>query len=83
MYKEICISICSWFSYHSIEDNSILEAINQHQEIIFAYPIYYSNLPKIVRDFIVKNIPYGMGKEFFLLRLWDYLVGMELDLVPD
>lgn len=24
----------------SIEDNSILEAINQHQEIIFAYPIY-------------------------------------------
>ena len=29
----------------SIEDNSILEAINQHQEIIFAYPIYYSYLP--------------------------------------
>ena len=39
----------------SIEDNSILEAINQHQEIIFAYPIYYINLPKIVRYFIVRN----------------------------
>ena len=26
----------------SIEDNSILAAINQHQEIILAYPIYYS-----------------------------------------
>lgn len=67
----------------SIEDNSILEAINQHQEIIFAYPIYYSNLPKIVRDFIVKNHTVWYGKRIFLLRLWDYLVGMELDLVVD
>lgn len=51
----------------SIEDNSILEAISQHQEIIFAYPIYYSNLPKIVRDFIVKNHTVWYGKRIFLI----------------
>ena len=51
----------------SIEDNSILEAINQHQEIIFAYPIYYSNLPKIVRDFIVKNHTVWYGKRIFFI----------------
>ena len=51
----------------SIEDNSILEAINQHQEIIFAYPIYYSNLPKIVRDFIVKNHTIWYGKRIFFI----------------
>ena len=51
----------------SIEDNSILAAINQHQEIILAYPIYYSNLPKIVRDFIVKNHTAWYGKRIFFI----------------
>ena len=51
----------------SIEDNSILAAINQHQEIILAYPIYYSNLPKIVRDFIVKNHTVWYGKKIFFI----------------
>lgn len=51
----------------SIEDSSILEVISRHQEIIFAYPIYYSNLPKIVRDFIVKNHTVWHGKRIFLI----------------
>lgn len=51
----------------SIENSAILKAINQHQEIIFAYPIYYSNLPKIVRDFIVKNQFVWAGKKIFLI----------------
>ena len=39
----------------SINDKSTLSLLKEHHEIIFAYPIYYSNLPKIVRDFITEN----------------------------
>ena len=35
--------------------------------IIFAYPIYYSNLPKIVRDFIVENKNLWKGKRIFII----------------
>lgn len=62
------VSVCAPGSpVMSIEDTSILETIGQHQEIIFAYPIYYSNLPKIVRDFITKNQTVWYGKRIFLI----------------
>lgn len=51
----------------SIEENSVTEAIKQHQEIVFAYPVYYSNLPKIVRDFIIINQAIWDGKKIFLI----------------
>lgn len=51
----------------SIESKSIVDFIKQHQEIVFAYPIYYSNLPKIVRDFIVQNHSIWHGKKIFII----------------
>ena len=39
----------------SIEDSGVVEAISKSEEIVFAYPIYYSNIPKIVKDFIYAN----------------------------
>lgn len=52
---------------YSIEEASAAEAIGRHQEIVFAYPIYYSNLPKIVRDFINKNQGVWAGKRIFII----------------
>ena len=30
----------------SLEEKSVIEKIMLHKDIVFAYPIYYSNLPK-------------------------------------
>ena len=36
----------------SIEDKEVIKDIAVHREIIFSYPVQYSDVPKIVRDFI-------------------------------
>lgn len=51
----------------SIEDESILEEINKSDFIVLAYPIYFSNLPKIVRDFILQNKTRFTGKKVFII----------------
>lgn len=51
----------------SIEDNSAVRAIFESRDIVFAYPIYYSNLPKIVRDFIESNSNLWHGKNIFII----------------
>lgn len=38
-----------------------------HKDIVFAYPIYYSNLPKIVRDFINDNHTIWEKKNIFII----------------
>lgn len=50
-----------------LEDTSTIEKVTHHKDIIFAYPIYYSNLPKIVRDFIRKNSDVWNGKRIFVI----------------
>lgn len=39
----------------SIENNSVFEEIKTQEEIVFAYPVQYSTVPKILRDFIIEN----------------------------
>lgn len=53
----------------SIEESvRAANAIHSEQELlILAYPVYYSNLPKIMRDFIVKNKELWRGKKIFIL----------------
>lgn len=51
----------------SLEETGTIEKIASHKDIIFAYPIYYSNLPKIVRDFICKNCDVWKGKRIFII----------------
>lgn len=36
-------------------------------DIVFAYPVYYSNIPKIVRDFISDNKALWKGKNVFVI----------------
>lgn len=51
----------------SIESNQAVMAIEQNEEIVFAYPVYFSNIPKIVRDFIDDNRCIFSGKKIFVI----------------
>lgn len=47
--------------------DAFLSEIEKHETIIFAYPIYFSNIPKIVRDFIEDNASLWKGKKMFII----------------
>ncbi len=51
----------------SIEDSAAIQAIKENDFIVFAYPVYYSNLPKIVRDFLEENKQYFRHKKIFIM----------------
>lgn len=59
-YDKDCDSI-------SIESPNIKAAIAKHDTLVFGYPVYFSNAPKIVRDFIIKNKASFYGKEIFII----------------
>ncbi len=52
---------------YSIEDEHAIEAIKNSDKIIFGYPVYFSNVPRIVRDFIDKNGEIFHGKKVFIV----------------
>ena len=49
------------------EAKSALDKIHSERDIAFAYPIYYSNLPKIVREFIDDNSDIWKDKNIFVI----------------
>lgn len=51
----------------ALENARAAEAVRGADEIVFAYPVYYSNLPKIVRDFITDNAELWRGKRIFII----------------
>lgn len=51
----------------SIEEKAVGENIFQHDLIVLAYPVYYSNLPKIMRDFILNHRMAFAGKSVFII----------------
>ena len=51
----------------SIEDKRVINAIKDNKFIVFAYPIYFSNLPKMVRDFINVNKEIFKNKDIFII----------------
>lgn len=51
----------------SIEDKEVINQISQHSEIVFSYPVQYSNIPKILRDFIIKHQNYWKDKKVFII----------------
>lgn len=52
---------------YSIEDSEAVNTILQSEHVVFAYPVYYSSLPKIVRDFIEKNKTLWTGKNIYVI----------------
>jgi len=51
----------------SIEAKNINDAFAEDNMIVFAYPIYFSNTPKIVHDFIVEHRNNFAGKNIFII----------------
>lgn len=52
---------------YSIEDENTPSAIQSNNEIVFAYPVYYSYLPIIVSDFITNNSAFWKDKKIFII----------------
>ena len=51
----------------SIEDEALFEAIKEQQEIVFSYPVQYSNIPKMLYDFITEYGEIWKGKSIFII----------------
>lgn len=47
----------------SIEDENVTDSITREDFIVFGYPIQFSNIPVIVRDFIRRNHKLWKGKQ--------------------
>lgn len=52
---------------YSIEDRSSLEAAGNADLIVFAYPVQFSTVPKIVRDYVTDNKEIWKGKKIFVI----------------
>lgn len=51
----------------SIEDDGVISVIQAQEELVFAYPIQYSTVPKILKDFICENKELWDGKKVFVI----------------
>lgn len=51
----------------SIEEEELPKKMEQHKELVFSYPVQFSNLPKIVRDFVNQHQQIWRGKQIFVI----------------
>ncbi len=51
----------------SIEDDNVVEAIKSDEMLVFAYPVQYSTVPKILRDFVNDNKELWKNKKIFIV----------------
>ncbi len=51
----------------SIEEKDAVEKIEKDSTIVIGYPVQYSNIPKILRDYIVDNRYLWKGKNIFII----------------
>ena len=63
------------FALLAIEDENLVEQLNNHDEIVFSYPVQYSAVPKILRDFIHNNSKVWQGKKVFVIATMALLSG--------
>lgn len=64
---------------YSIEDPLSADKIRESDEILFAYPIQFSSLPKIVFDYIEDNATIWKGKRIFILSTMGLLAATAQD----
>ena len=62
---------CKEYEYealtYSIEDADALKAIKESDLIVFAYPVQFSTVPKIMRDYITDHCELWMKKRVFII----------------
>ena len=51
----------------SIEDDKVIDAVKNDEMLVFAYPVQYSTVPKILRDFIIENKELWKNKKVFVI----------------
>ena len=51
----------------SIEDDNVIQAVKNEEMLVFAYPVQYSTVPKILRDFIIENKGLWKNKKIFVI----------------
>lgn len=51
----------------SIEEENIAQIISDQKEIVFGYPVQFSNLPKMLKDFVVSNSDIWRDKKVFII----------------
>lgn len=51
----------------SIEDDNVTMAVRNEEMLVFAYPVQYSTVTKILRDFIIRNKELWESKKVFVI----------------
>lgn len=51
----------------AIEEADAVEAIRAHDEIVMGYPVQFSNMPKLLRDFVQDHSPLWRDKRVFII----------------
>lgn len=51
----------------ALEDERVGSYIESNEEIVFAYSVQYSNIPKMVQDFVEKNKNVWKDKKVFII----------------
>jgi len=52
---------------YSIEEAYVIEEIKKHDTMVFIYPVQYSTVPKIMRDFVIDNRTLWKKKKVFVI----------------
>lgn len=52
---------------YSIEDENVCKELEKEKDIVLGYPVYYSNLPKILHDFLENHAPLWKGKKIYFI----------------
>lgn len=52
---------------YAIEDEQAADRLAAHEEVVFAYPVQYSALPKLVGDFVQTHAALWRGKRVFVI----------------
>ncbi|MCL2048882.1 MAG: EFR1 family ferrodoxin [Defluviitaleaceae bacterium] len=51
----------------SLEHSGVADELAKHDTVVFGFPVYYSNLPKIAKAFIAENKNAFAGKKVFII----------------
>ena len=64
---EYFVACCGDNSAVSIENSDVIRLLREHDFIVLGYPVYYSNMPKIVSDFLLHNEAAFQRKRVFVI----------------
>lgn len=59
----------------SIEEKGTLDIIQNNHEIVIGYPVQYSNIPKVLRDYVISNQYIWKGKKIFIIATMGLFCG--------